>query len=144
MFLNHYQGKRVLVTGHTGFKGAWLSLWLKQLGARVIGLSQPAPTQPSLHELVGAHACEREIICDIRDAGALQAGVAAAQPDVILHLAASPRRNRWYQYVDEQGKEIGRGVFGSLPMTYTCRPSSRGYFLSISRTSACAGASCGW
>ncbi|MEJ0088296.1 MAG: hypothetical protein WDM80_00845 [Limisphaerales bacterium] len=52
MFNGYYQNRRVLVTGHTGFKGAWLSLWLKKLGAEVHGLSLPAPTNPNLHEII--------------------------------------------------------------------------------------------
>lgn len=96
MFGNYYKNKRVLITGHTGFKGAWLSLWLKKLGAEVIGLSLPAPTQPNLHELVGQEACAREFVCDLRHADALRKAMDAAQPDVIFHLAAQALVRRSY------------------------------------------------
>lgn len=88
MFNDAYRDKRVLVTGHTGFKGAWLSLWLKQLGARVYGLGLAAPSQPNLHEIVHAGTFEREIACDIRDKVRLEAAVRELTPDVIFHLAA--------------------------------------------------------
>lgn len=88
MFADSYHGKRVLVTGHTGFKGAWLSLWLKTLGARVFGLGLSAPTQPNLHEIVHTHAFEREIHCDVRDSTRLEAAVSELAPDVVFHLAA--------------------------------------------------------
>ncbi len=87
-FANFYEGKRVLVTGHTGFKGAWLSLWLRNLGAAVTGVSLPAPTQPNLHEVVRAAAFAAEHECDIRDGGRLASLVAAIKPDVVFHLAA--------------------------------------------------------
>lgn len=87
-FANYYAGKRVLVTGHTGFKGAWLSLWLQSLGATVTGVSLPAPTQPNLHEVVCTAAFAAEHECDLRDGQRLASLVAAAQPDVVFHLAA--------------------------------------------------------
>ncbi len=90
MFNGFYQGKRVLVTGHTGFKGGWLSLWLKQLGATVWGVSLPPPTKPSFHEIITAHAFAGEIECDIRQLESLVAAVKKIQPDVVFHLAAQP------------------------------------------------------
>jgi CDP-glucose 4,6-dehydratase len=90
MFAGYYQNRRVLVTGHTGFKGAWLSLWLKKLGAQVTGLALPAPTNPNLHAIIQPGTFAREVMCDIRDAGGLAAAVKEAQPEVIFHLAAQP------------------------------------------------------
>jgi CDP-glucose 4,6-dehydratase len=90
MFAGYYQNRRVLVTGHTGFKGAWLSLWLQKLGAQVTGLALPAPTNPNLHEIIAPGTFVREITCDIRDAKALAVAVKEAQPEIIFHLAAQP------------------------------------------------------
>jgi CDP-glucose 4,6-dehydratase len=86
-----WTGRRVLVTGHTGFKGAWLCLWLQALGAGVSGLAAGAPTRPSLYELagVGEHmAAEYEL--DVRDGPAVRDALAQARPEVVLHLAAQP------------------------------------------------------
>jgi len=88
MFNNFYGGKNVLVIGHTGFKGSWLSLWLRKLGANVTGLSLPPPTPPNLHAVVQPDTFVREITCDIRDLEALRTAVGAARPDVVFHLAA--------------------------------------------------------
>ena len=90
MFLDFYSGKRVLVTGHTGFKGGWLSLWLKQLGAEVWGFSLPAPTQPNFHELIRSHAFAGEVEADLRELAAVQAAVQHVQPEIVFHLAAQP------------------------------------------------------
>ena len=88
---SRWQGRRVLVTGHTGFKGAWLALWLQSMGAEVTGLSRSVPTTPSLYELarVGA-GMAAEHAADVRDAAAVSAAVAASAPEVVLHLAAQP------------------------------------------------------
>lgn len=90
MFAGYYTNRRVLVTGHTGFKGAWLSLWLAKLGAKVTGLSLPAPTNPNLHATIQPGTFVREITLDIRDAKALAAAVKEVQPEIIFHLAAQP------------------------------------------------------
>jgi CDP-glucose 4,6-dehydratase len=82
--------RRVLVTGHTGFKGAWLSLWLQSLGADVTGLARGVPTRPSLHALADVGAHMRQLEVDVRDAGAVLAAVRDARPEVVLHLAAQP------------------------------------------------------
>ncbi len=96
MFNGFYQGKRVLVTGHTGFKGGWISLWLKQLGAAVWGVSLPPPTHPNLHEIIHPQAFAGEIECDIRRLDELASGVKRIQPDVIFHMAAQPIVRRSY------------------------------------------------
>src|SRR5271169_1388785 len=85
-FANYYQGRRVLVTGHTGFKGAWLSLWLAHLGAEVHGLALPPVIglYDSIHE--GTFALEH--MQDLRDADGVRAAIEASQPQLIFHLAA--------------------------------------------------------
>ncbi len=85
-----WAGRRVLLTGHTGFKGAWLSLWLQSLGARVTGLSAGPPTQPSLYELAAVGADMDELVCDVRDGEALAGALRSARPEIVLHLAAQP------------------------------------------------------
>jgi CDP-glucose 4,6-dehydratase len=83
-----YAGKRVFITGHTGFKGGWLSEWLLAMGADVTGYSLPAPTQPSLFEQLGLRPRVCHLPGDIRDGGALAEAVQQAEPDFIFHLAA--------------------------------------------------------
>ena len=91
MFADFYTGKRVLVTGHTGFKGAWLSLWLRQIGAAVSGFSlDPAGGPPSLYEIVRAGLFQKDgdHRADLRDLAAVERVINRAEPEVIFHLAA--------------------------------------------------------
>lgn len=83
-------GRRVLVTGHTGFKGGWLSLWLQALGARVFGFALPPPTTPSLFD--ACHVADEmdSRLGDLRDAQQILAATRAAEPEIVLHLAAQP------------------------------------------------------
>ena len=88
--LSFYQGKRVFVTGHTGFKGAWLCRMLALAGAEVTGFSLNPPTEPSLFEIAGIARDVHSVIGDIRDYAALKAAFNEAQPELVLHLAAQP------------------------------------------------------
>jgi CDP-glucose 4,6-dehydratase len=83
-----WSGKRVLVTGHTGFKGGWLALWLERLGAKVIGYSLPPPSQPSLFEQARVGAGIVSIEGDVRDADHLAKVFAEHRPEIVFHLAA--------------------------------------------------------
>jgi CDP-glucose 4,6-dehydratase len=83
-----WRERRVLLTGHTGFKGAWLALWLQALGARVTGFSLGVPTEPSLYELARVDDGMQSIEGDVRDPAALAAAFAAARPEVVIHMAA--------------------------------------------------------
>lgn len=85
-----WQHKTVLVTGHTGFKGSWLSLWLQQLGAKVIGYALSPQTKPSLFELADVKTGMTSVIGDIRNLSQLQQTVKTYQPDIVFHLAAQP------------------------------------------------------
>ena len=88
--LDFYNGKRVFVTGHTGFKGSWLCRMLVGAGALVTGYSLPAPTQPNLFELAGVKEKMISVIGDIRDREKLKTAFDAARPEIVLHLAAQP------------------------------------------------------
>jgi CDP-glucose 4,6-dehydratase len=83
-------GRRVLVTGHSGFKGSWATLLLQSLGAQVIGLSGPPPGAPSLFELARVAEGVESFAADIRDGEAVAEAIAASRPEVILHMAAQP------------------------------------------------------
>ena len=90
MNLEFYRGKRVFVTGHTGFKGSWLCRMLVGAGAVVTGYSLEPPTNPNLFSLAGLEGKMTSAIGDIRDFAALKAAFDAAQPEIVLHLAAQP------------------------------------------------------
>ncbi|MHB1187464.1 CDP-glucose 4,6-dehydratase [Thiobacillus sp.] len=83
-----WRGKRVLLTGHTGFKGSWLALWLHRLGAKVIGISLTPVTTPNLFDLASIETITDSHFCDIRDATLLAALINKAQPEIVFHLAA--------------------------------------------------------
>jgi CDP-glucose 4,6-dehydratase len=83
-----WRGKRVLLTGHTGFKGAWMALWLHRLGAQVTGISLPPATTPNLFSLANVQNVTDSHFCDIRDATALAGLIHTAQPEIVFHLAA--------------------------------------------------------
>lgn len=85
-----WSGRRVLVTGHTGFKGSWLSLWLQAMGAKVTGFALPPPTEPSLFDAARIGELVHHIEGDIRDPEALRSAVDATRPEAIFHLAAQP------------------------------------------------------
>ncbi|MAH61297.1 MAG: CDP-glucose 4,6-dehydratase [Legionellales bacterium] len=97
MFNHYFNQKKVLVLGHTGFKGAWLSQWLVLLGAKVIGVSKDIPTKPSLFETLKLSEQIEDHRCDIRDLESLKTIFEAASPDLVFHLAAQPIVNTSYQ-----------------------------------------------
>jgi CDP-glucose 4,6-dehydratase len=86
--VDFWRDKRVLVTGHTGFKGSWLTLWLHRLGARVNGMSLAPDSQPNLFSLARLEQWANDAVCDIRDAAEVARRVAAARPEIVFHLAA--------------------------------------------------------
>jgi CDP-glucose 4,6-dehydratase len=85
-----WKGKRVLLTGHTGFKGGWLSLWLQSLGANMLGYALAPPTNPSLFEVADVEKGMISVIGDIRDLVKLQAIFAEHRPEIVIHMAAQP------------------------------------------------------
>ena len=89
-FADIYRGRRVLVTGHTGFKGSWLAEWLLTLGADVTGLALPPPTEPALFDQLGLAGRLRHRLGDIRDLAQVRQVVEEAQPEFVFHLAAQP------------------------------------------------------
>ena len=96
LFGSTYAGRRVLVTGHTGFKGSWLALWLQALGAEVGGLALDPDTDPAHWNLLGLQLV-RDARIDLRDAAGVHATIEAFQPEVVFHLAAQPLVRRGYR-----------------------------------------------
>ena len=105
-----WRGKRVLVTGHTGFKGGWLVLWLQRLGAQVTGISLSPNTTPNLFDLAKIQELCDSHFCDIRNAKALTTLIRSAQPEVIFHLAAQPLVRNSYR---EPLKTFGTNIMGT-------------------------------
>jgi len=85
-----WAGKRVFLTGHTGFKGSWLSLWLQSLDVELTGYALTPPTKPSLFEIAGVANGMNSVIGDIRDLDTLKQAIQAAKPEIIIHMAAQP------------------------------------------------------
>ena len=117
---NFWRGRRVLLTGHTGFKGSWLTLWLSELGARVTGVALEPDTTPSLFQQLDlSQRLERHHLADIRDREALAAITTACQPEVVFHLAAQPLVRRSYR--DPLGT-WATNVQGSLHVLEALKP----------------------
>ncbi|WP_236571446.1 CDP-glucose 4,6-dehydratase [Rhodovarius lipocyclicus] len=121
-FAGAYRGRRVLVTGHTGFKGSWLCLWLEALGAEVCGYSFDIPTSPALFDSVGLASRIRHEIGDVRDASRFNALVADFQPDFVLHLAAQAIVSSSYR---EPLETISSNVMGTAVVLDGLRRQAR-------------------
>jgi CDP-glucose 4,6-dehydratase len=116
LFGDRYRGRRVLVTGHTGFKGSWLALWLADLGAQVTGIALAPDTQPSHWELLGLDIADHRV--DIRDGRALAETLKAARPEIVFHLAAQPLVRRSYR---EPLETWSTNVMGTANVLEACR-----------------------
>lgn len=111
MFGNAYQGRRVLVTGHTGFKGSWLCAWLLELGAELAGVALDPPGSPAHYHTLGLEKKLADMRLDVRDAARVEAAVANFAPDIIFHLAAQPLVRK--SYVDP-GCTFSTNMLGTL------------------------------
>jgi len=121
-FAGVYRGKRVLVTGHTGFKGAWLCEWLLALGAKVTGLALPPATQPALFDELGLATRMHSLIGDIRDLAVVRAAVEQARPEFIFHLAAQPLVRQSYS---EPVETFATNVLGTVHVLEAVRLADR-------------------
>jgi CDP-glucose 4,6-dehydratase len=115
-FGDTYRGRRVLVTGHTGFKGSWLALWLTDLGAEVTGISLPPPTSPNHWDLLGLAIAEHRL--DVRDASAIARVVSQVRPEVVFHLAAQSLVRRSYR---DPLETWSTNVVGTASVLEACR-----------------------
>jgi len=122
LFEDIYRGKRVLITGHTGFKGSWLALWLNELGADVSGVALPPKVQPNHWDMLGLTINEHRL--DIRDHEALSYAFLTTQPEIVFHLAAQPLVRQSYR---EPLETWSTNVMGTANVFEACRqtPSVR-------------------
>ena len=115
---NFWRGKRVFMTGHTGFKGSWLSLWLQSMGAQVVGYALAPPTNPSLFEVAEVGKGMTSIIGDIRDLEKLRAVFTEHKPDIVIHMAAQPLVR--YSYI-EPVETYATNVMGTVNLLEAVR-----------------------
>ena len=116
-----WRGRRILVVGNTGFKGAWLSLWLHRMGAAVFGLALPPPTEPSLFDLASLDALVPTAIGDIRDLTTVRATVRQWEPEIVFHLAAQALVRRGYR---EPVETFATNIMGTVHVLDAIRSAS--------------------
>lgn len=110
--------KRVFITGHTGFKGSWLVVWLSELGALVRGYALAPSTEPSMFNALRLDAEVEHVVADVRDAARLGAAVREFEPEIVIHLAAQPLVRRSYQQLMET---FSTNVQGTVNLLDACR-----------------------
>ena len=115
-FGNCYRGRRVLLTGHTGFKGSWLAFWLTELGAEVVGVALDPNTLPNHWDLLGLDICEHRL--DIRDSENIASLVVNTKPEIVFHLAAQPLVRRSYR---DPLETWSTNVMGTALLLDACR-----------------------
>jgi CDP-glucose 4,6-dehydratase len=125
-------GRRVLLTGHTGFKGAWLALWLQSLGAHVTGFSAGPPTRPSLYELARVGEGMSGVEGDVRDPESLVRTVAESEPEVVIHMAAQALVRRSFA---EPRETYATNVMGTVNLLDAVRREGAGVRALVSVTS---------
>lgn len=113
-----WRNKRVLVTGHTGFKGSWLCLWLQSMGAELKGIALEPPTEPALFHVARVAEGMQHCIADIRDEAAVKTAVDGFQPEIIIHMAAQPLVRLSYQQPVET---YATNVMGTLHLLEAAR-----------------------
>src|SRR4051812_3871675 len=116
LFSDIYRDKKVLVTGHTGFKGAWLSFWLTKLGAQVFGISDGVNTDPSHFRLLNIEM--QGFMIDIRNKAVLEDKISEINPDIIFHLAAQPLVRYSYK---EPVETFETNIMGTVNILNVCR-----------------------
>ena len=129
-----WRGKRVFLTGHTGFKGGWLGLWLHELGAQVTGYALPAPTTPSFFSVAHIENLVESRIGDIREKDALTQAMQAAEPEIVFHLAAQSLVSEGYR--DPVGT-YATNVTGTLNLLEAARPLNTVRAIVIVTTDKC-------
>lgn len=132
LFADIFRGRRALITGHTGFKGSWLALWLHELGADVTGISLPQDTSPNHWDLLALPIDDRRI--DIRDASALAQVFAERHPEIVFHLAAQPLVRRSYR---EPLSTWSTNVMGTANVLEACRQTSSVRAIVVITTDKC-------
>lgn len=116
-----WRGRRVFITGHTGFKGSWLLLMLRELGAEVHGYSLDPPTNPSMFELLGLASLCNHRLGDVRDLASLSRAFRDASPEIVFHLAAQPLVRASY---DDPVQTYATNIMGTVNLLEACRGSS--------------------
>ena len=118
MELAFWKGKKIFLTGHTGFKGSWLCLWLKKLGAEVVGYALEPATSPSLFQTAEVSKGMTSVIGDIRDHDSLSKVMSDADPDIVIHMAAQALVRYSYDFPVET---YGVNVMGTVHLLETAR-----------------------
>lgn len=115
-----WKDRKVFVTGHTGFKGTWISLWLHSMGAEVTGYALNPPTEPSIFELCNINDLIKSIIADVRDRETLSRAMTDADPEIVIHMAAQPLVRESYRYPVETYETNVMGTVNLLEAVKDC------------------------